>query len=579
MESKDTLVNATTENSATNDTMILAIVAIVLIVTLLYILFKSKKSNVEENDSAPTISVNRENATTVNKEIKVDSPKSTSRTKFIDNKNDTASATPDNKENVIDKRIKDNVLQNNQKTETISDEKNEVKQPIVPTIKGIETVIESSKPEKEEQTKEKYIGYNPINLFAQTEPLHFPYVIMPKSKCVIKFPRKGKTGRKGFKEEVFKNYIERYFRNSHQVFADRFVLVQNNSKPYEPDFAIINENNGINIFLDVEIDEPYEGTNDIVNRKPTHYQCADINRNNAFKNRGWMIIRFAEIQVHQTPYACCKFIADVIKSINNTYKVPEKLLLINTIQPIPQWTEEQSKKWSSEKYREHYLGIERFGITSNDKALVDIEETELGEAIEEIVVDDEIETTNVTSEKLSSFHKIFMAACTGKFVSFLIKNKKVVFKPINVNDSQVTGYCYIKNEVKTYLISEIENIEIKNNYYTIRVAGPTIGLDKISNIVNTAIEYKKYIRMKYTRATWNNMLVDIETGELIIDRIQAEESIRTINDVQLSINSLSEEHIQAYRLNSNYLTAYCNKREEQRTFRFDRIGEIEVLDI
>ena len=52
--------------------------------------------------------------------------------------------------------------------------------------------IEIDNPEKEEQSKEKYIGYDPINVFAQTEPLSFPYVIMPKPNCVIKFPRKGR---------------------------------------------------------------------------------------------------------------------------------------------------------------------------------------------------------------------------------------------------------------------------------------------------------------------------------------------------------------------------------------------------
>ena len=77
----------------------------------------------------------------------------------------------------------------------------------------------------------------------------------------------------------------------------------------------MNEKNGINIFLDIEIDEPYEGINDIKNRKPTHFRFADVNRNNEFKNRGWIVVRFAEIQIHQNPDGCCRFIADVIKSI------------------------------------------------------------------------------------------------------------------------------------------------------------------------------------------------------------------------------------------------------------------------
>jgi len=60
--------------------------------------------------------------------------------------------------------------------------------------KKIEIII----PEKDDQLKEKYIGYNPINIFSQTEPLYFPTVIMPKPHCVIKFPRKGRSSRRGF---------------------------------------------------------------------------------------------------------------------------------------------------------------------------------------------------------------------------------------------------------------------------------------------------------------------------------------------------------------------------------------------
>lgn len=85
--------------------------------------------------------------------------------------------------------------------------------------------------------------------------------------------------------------------------------------------------------------------------------------------------------------------------------------------------------------------------------------------------------------------------------------------------------------------------------------------------------------MKYTRASWDNYVLDTASGELILDRIEAEESIRTIMNVQLSINALAEEQIMAYNLNSNYITAYCNKHHEQRTFRLDRIGEIEILDL
>jgi hypothetical protein len=233
-----------------------------------------------------------------------------------------------------------------------------------------------NKIEIEDQSNEKYIGYNPINLFAQTEPLNYPYVLMPNYNSVIKFPRKGRSGRKGYKEEDFKKYIDKYFKSCFQIFDDRFILIKNSSKPFEPDFTIIDEKNGINIFIDIEIDEPYEGINDVVNRKPTHFQYSDTNRNNAFKNRGWIIIRFAEIQVHQQPDSCCLFIFDVINSINPTYEIPETLTNIHKIEPIRQWTKEEAEIWSINKYRENYLGILVFGIVKDNITFLDINETE-----------------------------------------------------------------------------------------------------------------------------------------------------------------------------------------------------------
>ena len=461
---------------------------------------------------------------------------------------------------------------------------------IIPEIKENSPIEEKAtivKPEpitlieEEEHSKEKYIGYNPINIFAQTEPLNYPYVLMPKPKCVIKFPRKGRAGRKGFKEEDFKTYIERYFRNTFQVYDDRFILTKNSKTPFEPDFTLIDEKNGINIFVDIEIDEPYEGLNDIKKRKATHYQYSDNNRNNAFKNRGWVVIRFAEIQVHLEPNSCCCFIADVLKSINSEFQIPDSLLETNKVTSVKQWTKTEAEEWSIEKYREKYLGIESFGITQENQVTI-IEETELGDKIEE-KVQDEIEShLNQPVNPISTNYKleqIYSAINSKKYLSFKYQNIQTITKPIKASDTELIAFCYMKNCEKVFDIYEMSNVILKDNYFTLRVAGPVIGLDSVTSVVNTAIDYQKHIRMKYTRASWTNMFVDPETGELLLDKIEAEESVRTINNVQLSINSLTKEHIELYRLNSSYITAYCNKRDEQRTFRFDRIGEIEILDL
>lgn len=461
----------------------------------------------------------------------------------------------------------------------------QVKREIRPETKKIREqgsikIIEPIKAEKEEQSKEKYIGYKPINIFAQTEPFNYPYVIMPKPNSVIKFPRKGRIGRKGYKEEEFKKYIDKYFKESFQIFDDRFILVKNTTKPYEPDFTLIDEKNNINIFLDIEIDEPYEGLNDISRRRPTHYQQLDTNRNNAFKNRGWIVIRFAEIQVHQEPNSCCRFIADVLKSINPKYVVPANLTNIERLNSIRQWTKEEAENWSSVRYREEYLGIDNFGQSLTSDDMNNIQETKLGEKVEDIVEDDTVMSIETkTSTTNNKYDKIYIAINSGKYLSFKFENIQTVVKPIVVSDDRLMAFCYVKNRERDFTLHNINDLCLKDSYYTLRVAGPAIGLDQIAQAVNTAIVYHKLIRMKYTRSSWTNMIVDRETGELLIDRIEAEESVRTINDVQLSINALTQEQIEAYNLNSKYITAYCNKRDEQRTFRFDRIGEIEILNI
>ncbi|WP_204374907.1 hypothetical protein, partial [Sunxiuqinia dokdonensis] len=108
-----------------------------------------------------------------------------------------------------------------QRTEIRKEVVGEIKQEIkpklvVPPPPQVEPIPEPSKP--------KFIGYNPINLFEQTEPLKFPYVIMPKPNCIIKFPQRGRRGRKGYKEEDFKIYLTKHFKTSFQLFDDRYIL-------------------------------------------------------------------------------------------------------------------------------------------------------------------------------------------------------------------------------------------------------------------------------------------------------------------------------------------------------------------
>lgn len=238
----------------------------------------------------------------------------------------------------------------------------------------IEIKVIKSNPDPD-KSEPKRIGFIPNNNFLQTEPYKYAVVKMPKSASLIKFPRKGRSDKKGFKEDDFYLYLNQYFKSGFNVFNDRHIPT-NNGRPYEPDFVLSNEKDNKNIFINIEIDEPYDGWL----RTPTHCIGDNDSRDEFFANRGWIVIRFAEIQIHQEPKKCCAFIAKVIASIDVDFK--SEILLESNPNSIGQWDNLQSKKWANEKYREKYLGILNFGKRPNVITEYEITDSELDKEIE-----------------------------------------------------------------------------------------------------------------------------------------------------------------------------------------------------
>lgn len=221
----------------------------------------------------------------------------------------------------------------------------------------------------------KRIGYTPNDIFKQIEPYKYAMVKMPVKNSILKFPRKGRSDKKGYTEDDFYIQLNNYFKSTFNVFNDRHIPTIN-GRPYEPDFVISTEKDNKNIFINIEIDEPYDGWL----RTPTH--CINENdlRDDFFTKRGWIVIRFAEIQIHQEPKKCCAFIAKVLHSIDPTFNSD----LLNVINPtsFEQWDNLQAKKWAAKKYREVYLNIESFGKRSNIITEYEILESETDEIVE-----------------------------------------------------------------------------------------------------------------------------------------------------------------------------------------------------
>ncbi len=209
----------------------------------------------------------------------------------------------------------------------------------------------------------------------------FPIYRCPKQNTVVKSYRVGATKRRGVKEEVFQNAIQEVFGNHFIVSGELRINTGKDIRPFEPDIALIGKKNK-SIRIDIEIDEPYAG----ITRQPTHCKGDDVMRDIYFVDRGWIVIRFSEYQVHMFEQQCLKFILDVVNSISKSLIVPEKLVHTQTVDTEKLWDIVQAQKWEKAKYREKYLNRpDGFGIITERPPTIERDFNELEEKEEELV--------------------------------------------------------------------------------------------------------------------------------------------------------------------------------------------------
>ena len=208
--------------------------------------------------------------------------------------------------------------------------------------------------QNQEQTDDLRILFTPNNHFSQAEHYQYPVVKMPKPNCTLKLPRLGRSNQKGYKENDFFNEIKLQI-NDIELTNKVHMVIPNYSKPYEPDIVLFDKQ--LNLYIDVEIDEPYDG----FYRYPTHNYRAedDFKQDNIrdlfFTESGWVVIRFTERQVHKQPKECIDYIKNVINSIYcKDFSKTAKFELEN------QWDENLCAQWQLNNYREKYLEIHSF---------------------------------------------------------------------------------------------------------------------------------------------------------------------------------------------------------------------------
>lgn len=234
--------------------------------------------------------------------------------------------------------------------------------PIEPSIVIKELIKSEANPEQTDDLRIKYI---PNQIFSQEQLYKYPVVKMPTEGSHIKLPREGRSNQRGYKEKAFYNLIQSSIPEI-EINTELHIAIPYFNRPYEPDIALIDKN--LNLYIDIEIDEPYDG----YYRFPTHEEGKDEIRDLFFTESGWIVIRFTERQVHKQGNQCIAYIKNVLNSIYNNSEVKTS----NIVEEV-QWDYQQAIRWEKEYYREKYLGIEKFGKQKLIKeVIVDSKENE-----------------------------------------------------------------------------------------------------------------------------------------------------------------------------------------------------------
>ncbi|KQR94229.1 hypothetical protein ASG01_15250 [Chryseobacterium sp. Leaf180] len=177
----------------------------------------------------------------------------------------------------------------------------------------------------------------------------YPYIFYPKSHPVEEKFLIAKNNKTGLSENFFENKFHKFFKK----YSYKNVIIDDDrSHPFKPDYVLHIPQ--YNLYIDIEIDEPYSLKGEI----PIHtIESKDELRNQYFLERGWGIIRFAEIQVIKFPDLCCKVISEYIRNFSCDSIWLEGFQEFDNLTVIKAWNTEQSADMAKNSYRKTYFNL------------------------------------------------------------------------------------------------------------------------------------------------------------------------------------------------------------------------------
>lgn len=419
-----------------------------------------------------------------------------------------------------------------------------------------------------------YCGNTTYNYFkgVDTEDYTYPTLLIPFFNTPILEFRKNRYGTEGVMEPILVDSL-----NTLKIIEPQIDIVRNISLPiknrnygYRPDVGVIWKEK--NIFIDIEIDEPY----DIVSRKPIHYKGGnDRLRNDYFLDNGWVVIRFTEKQIVEN----CEEVNNFVKFVLWVLSGDNRFKSENRLEEVNRWSYEDALKWEGERYREVYLGIEGIVQEINSRENVcpqsEFSIASLKNTDKEIF---EKPMKDIICDRYEGIRNEICLECKkGRYIVFRIKNKGYEY----IADSEKV---YFKQKGNSYGIEIDDLIEEKQYFLRFQELSSFKSINSLTKyqakdgddwdkLLAEAILYSNPIEIEYDTADSG---VSRKRKILFLtfwyDLFNLDEYKRKYSDMQLleitagwKYNTLAKCH------SIGYIVGFCMYRKSLRTFYIPRI--------
>jgi len=396
------------------------------------------------------------------------------------------------------------------------------------------------------------INYSPQARFSRLNVGQtYPVTEMPMGTSTSAGTLVGRPGPRGYCEAAFYERLSHWYRGL--LLRDHRLEFRGASRDYEPDCILHFEEAGLRI--DIEIDEPYSGST----RKPMHWLGSyDDDRDVYFSRSGWVVIRFAEIQVVKQTQSCIRHTAKVVDSLLGT-AYTEKVGGAD-LQPVPRWSYLEAQVWAHTNYREGYLGVEferRMELTGAIEAELDIvrpPRVELSWVTGVNYRDSGV--TDLSPAQLELKRILDSLIAKGIHASFVYDGEKCLMKPLRLAQQRarhiVVGHDLVWREDREYEIGRITNLVEERQPYHRSSARPSAS--ELQEAVSLAMDNRLYIQLTYIN----------------FDGVRRQ---RTLSHLEYNNEFIPMGYY------NHHIKGYDTFRKEERTFRIDRIQEYAILNL